>query len=332
MLRAVMPTGVGQLGHGHASRPLPISPDRIGPGATVLPGLGQRPYDARRDGRPTRAASSGPVLHRDAGEGARLHRPARGDRGPAPGRRRRAGGLPAAAGRDDGVRRRRCTSSPAARSTRATASRRSPGSGRSRRSGRAWLGCDEPLARALVCAAVRETFEESGVLLAGPAAADAVVADTTGDDLEADRLALLDRSVSMAELLARRGLVLRSDLLRPWAHWITPEFEPKPLRHPVLRRGRADRAARPRRRAARPTGGLAARAERGGGARRRRAARCCRRRSSPCASWRPSGRSRRCWPRARERPAADAAAGARRRRRRLVLDRPMARERRPVVD
>ena len=30
------------------------------------------------------------------------------------------------------------------------------------------LGCDEPLARALVCAAVRETFEESGVLLAGP--------------------------------------------------------------------------------------------------------------------------------------------------------------------
>ena len=34
-------------------------------------------------------------------------------------------------------------------------------------------------------------------------------------------------SVSMAELLARRGLVLRSDLLRPWAHWITPEFEPR---------------------------------------------------------------------------------------------------------
>jgi 8-oxo-dGTP pyrophosphatase MutT (NUDIX family) len=93
----------------------------------------------------------------------------------------------------------------------------------------AWLGCDEPLARALVCAAVRETFEESGVLLAGPHAesADDIVADTTGDDLERDRLALLDRSVSMAEMLSRRGLVLRSDLLRPWAHWITPEFEPK---------------------------------------------------------------------------------------------------------
>ncbi len=93
----------------------------------------------------------------------------------------------------------------------------------------AWLGCDEPLARALVCAAVRETFEESGVLLAGPHAEsiDDIVADTTGDDLERDRLGLLDRTVSMAGMLSRRGLVLRSDLLRPWAHWITPEFEPK---------------------------------------------------------------------------------------------------------
>jgi 8-oxo-dGTP pyrophosphatase MutT (NUDIX family) len=51
------------------------------------------------------------------------------------------------------------------------------------------LGTSEELARALVCAAVRETFEESGVLLAGPSA-DEVVADTTGADWEADRLAL----------------------------------------------------------------------------------------------------------------------------------------------
>jgi len=82
------------------------------------------------------------------------------------------------------------------------------------------------LARALVCAAVRETFEESGVLLAG-SSADTVVADTTGDDWEADRHALLDRSLSLAEMLARRGLILRSDLLRPWARWITPAAEPR---------------------------------------------------------------------------------------------------------
>ena len=82
------------------------------------------------------------------------------------------------------------------------------------------------LARALVCAAVRETFEESGVLLAGESA-DSVVADTTSDDWEEDRHALLDRSVSLAELLGRRGLVLRADLLRPWSRWITPVVEPR---------------------------------------------------------------------------------------------------------
>jgi 8-oxo-dGTP pyrophosphatase MutT (NUDIX family) len=82
------------------------------------------------------------------------------------------------------------------------------------------------LARALVCAAVRETFEESGVLLAGPSAGT-VVADTTGEDWEADRQALLDRSMSLAEMLARRGLILRSDLLRPWSRWITPKLEPR---------------------------------------------------------------------------------------------------------
>jgi 8-oxo-dGTP pyrophosphatase MutT (NUDIX family) len=82
------------------------------------------------------------------------------------------------------------------------------------------------LARALVCAAVRETFEESGVLLAGPSAGS-VVEDTTSEEWEADRHALLDRSVSLAGLLSRRGLVLRADLLRPWSRWITPIMEPR---------------------------------------------------------------------------------------------------------
>jgi 8-oxo-dGTP pyrophosphatase MutT (NUDIX family) len=82
------------------------------------------------------------------------------------------------------------------------------------------LSADEPLARALVAAAVRETFEESGVLLASP------VPDDRGL-LAREQAALLDRSASMAEVLARNGLVLRADLLRPWAHWTTPELEPK---------------------------------------------------------------------------------------------------------
>jgi 8-oxo-dGTP pyrophosphatase MutT (NUDIX family) len=87
------------------------------------------------------------------------------------------------------------------------------------------LRADEPLARALVCAAVRETFEESGVLLAGPSS-DAVC-ETAGEAWEADRVALERREVSLAGLLERRGLVLRADLLRPWAHWITPVGEPR---------------------------------------------------------------------------------------------------------
>ncbi len=86
------------------------------------------------------------------------------------------------------------------------------------------LDAPPDLARALVCAAVRETFEETGVLLAGPAA-DCAVADTAGESWEADRQALLDRSLSLAGLLRERGLVLRSDLLRPWSRWITPEAE-----------------------------------------------------------------------------------------------------------
>jgi 8-oxo-dGTP pyrophosphatase MutT (NUDIX family) len=89
----------------------------------------------------------------------------------------------------------------------------------------AW-GCDERIARELVCAAVRETFEEAGVLLAGPADhAAGVVPDVSGDDWEVQRQALLARDLSMAELLVGRGLALRADLLRPYAHWITPPGE-----------------------------------------------------------------------------------------------------------
>ncbi|MBM9461009.1 NUDIX domain-containing protein [Nocardioides sp. zg-536] len=91
------------------------------------------------------------------------------------------------------------------------------------------LGTTEDVARALVCAAVRETFEESGVLLAGGSDSD-VVADTTGEDWEADRVALESRELAMTDFLDRRGLVLRTDLLGIWSGWLTPVFEPKRYR------------------------------------------------------------------------------------------------------
>jgi 8-oxo-dGTP pyrophosphatase MutT (NUDIX family) len=104
-----------------------------------------------------------------------------------------------------------------------------PWAGPSPASWAAQLGCEEIEARALVCAAVRETFEESGVLLAGPSASE-VVTDVSGDDWEADRVALETRELSLTELLSRRGLVLRSDLLGAWAGWTTPAFEPRRYR------------------------------------------------------------------------------------------------------
>jgi 8-oxo-dGTP pyrophosphatase MutT (NUDIX family) len=86
------------------------------------------------------------------------------------------------------------------------------------------LGIPADRARALVCAAVRETFEESGVLLAGSSPTDLM---RDGGFLAEDRHGLLDGSVSLGELLSRRGLVLRADLLTPWARWITPEVSPR---------------------------------------------------------------------------------------------------------
>src|SRR5262249_32344652 len=75
------------------------------------------------------------------------------------------------------------------------------------------------------CAAVRETFEEAGILLAGIPDEELVVPE--GPDWDADRAALTAGELSLAELLARRGLVLRADLLTPWARWITPLAEPR---------------------------------------------------------------------------------------------------------
>jgi len=88
------------------------------------------------------------------------------------------------------------------------------------------LGQSEQAAQSIVCAAVREVFEEAGVLLAGPSR-ETVVGDVSGDDWEAQRAALVDRRLGFADFLNERDLVLRGDLLAPWSRWITPDFEPR---------------------------------------------------------------------------------------------------------
>lgn len=90
---------------------------------------------------------------------------------------------------------------------------------------RRW-GCDAGLAHVLVVAAVRETFEETGILFAGPDA-DSVLGVCIGPEWDEARRALEAGETTMAAFLEERDLVLRADLLGAWAHWITPEFEPR---------------------------------------------------------------------------------------------------------
>jgi len=79
------------------------------------------------------------------------------------------------------------------------------------------LGEEPAAARALVVAAVRELFEETGVLLAGRDPAGPVPV-LPGDVREA----VVGRRATLAQVLAEAGLSIRSDLLRPWANWLTP--------------------------------------------------------------------------------------------------------------
>ena len=89
------------------------------------------------------------------------------------------------------------------------------------------FGVEPDLAEALVCAAARETFEESGVLFAGPADAPDGENKVVGDAsiYREARAALANHSLSFAEFLRSEKLVLRADLLRPWANWVTPKEE-----------------------------------------------------------------------------------------------------------
>jgi 8-oxo-dGTP pyrophosphatase MutT (NUDIX family) len=77
-------------------------------------------------------------------------------------------------------------------------------------------------------AAIRETFEESGILLARPKGAKALIdAGRAGEIAAAHRAALNERKTTFLEVLEANALCLALDLLMPYAHWITPEGMPK---------------------------------------------------------------------------------------------------------
>ena len=79
---------------------------------------------------------------------------------------------------------------------------------------------DRTADEALVIAAIRETFEETGFLMATNDVAEL-------PDLEAERLALVAHQTTLDEVLARHNLTADYDALRPWSHWITPLYEPR---------------------------------------------------------------------------------------------------------
>ena len=77
-------------------------------------------------------------------------------------------------------------------------------------------------------AAIRETFEESGILLARPKGSKALVDAKRAKQIEAaHRASLCEGKTTFLKVLIDNGLLLALDELVPYAHWITPEGMPK---------------------------------------------------------------------------------------------------------
>lgn len=84
-----------------------------------------------------------------------------------------------------------------------------------------WFGTDATTAASLVGAAVRETLEETGVVLASSTVEGNPAVKVT----EAERVDLEAGKITLKDLFAAHRLALRADLLAPLQHWITPETE-----------------------------------------------------------------------------------------------------------
>lgn len=78
-------------------------------------------------------------------------------------------------------------------------------------------------ARRSVMAAVRESFEETGILLAGEDEQDVVERSSTPEFM-AWREAVAAQDKSFSDFLTSSGLSVRADLLRPVARWQSPDF------------------------------------------------------------------------------------------------------------
>jgi 8-oxo-dGTP pyrophosphatase MutT (NUDIX family) len=77
-------------------------------------------------------------------------------------------------------------------------------------------------------AAIRETFEESGILLARSRGSHSLIDAKRAGEIEAShRTTLCEGKTAFLDVLNDNGLSLALDELVPYAHWITPEGMPK---------------------------------------------------------------------------------------------------------
>ncbi|MEW6076461.1 MAG: NUDIX hydrolase [Thermodesulfobacteriota bacterium] len=95
-----------------------------------------------------------------------------------------------------------------------------------RRCGGAMNQCREPDPGFYV-AAIREVYEESGILLVREGGAATIISPERLAGFEDKRRALCAGELKFSELLENEDLYPACDRLTPFAHWITPEFMPK---------------------------------------------------------------------------------------------------------
>ena len=81
----------------------------------------------------------------------------------------------------------------------------------------------------LYFAALRETFEEAGVLLAYDKSGEIItLSDGKRSDSFSDyRIKLHENEISLIDFAEREDIIIALDYLTPYSHWITPEIESK---------------------------------------------------------------------------------------------------------
>jgi 8-oxo-dGTP pyrophosphatase MutT (NUDIX family) len=87
----------------------------------------------------------------------------------------------------------------------------------------------EEKARGFFIAAIRETFEETGILFGGKTSGNFISLNNedTLQRFNHYRQELSASQITLTEIAQKENILLFPDALIPYAHWITPEFEKK---------------------------------------------------------------------------------------------------------